>query len=178
MHLTYKLIWKEKSRSLLAPSKPSKALPCGLSTCLSKKNRSKASLVRSFIQRRQEELTHPWQHWEWIQKGLLKLGVHPSTKTRDQRGDPLTKKQDIEHPFLFCFPKCFETQQIIQKNTTAKVILVLSCVHDRRTYNKFKCDFQPKLVPIGIPTSRKQFRSFLTLPRVQTILFYPSTQEC
>lgn len=108
MHLTYKLIWKEKSKSLLAPSKPSKALPCGLSTCLSKKNRSKASLVRSFIQRRQEELTHPWQHWEWIQKGLLKLGVHPSTKTRDQQGDPSPRNKILNIPSSSAFPSALK----------------------------------------------------------------------
>lgn len=74
----------------------------------------------------------------------------------DQQGDPSAKKQDIEHHFPFRFPRCFEKWQIIKKNTTAKVISVLRCFHDRRTYNKLKCDFQAKLVPTGITNTRKE----------------------
>lgn len=46
----------------------------------------------------------------------------------------------------------------MKKNTIAKVISVLSCLHDRRTHNKFKCDFQTELVPTGITNIKKEIQ--------------------
>lgn len=46
----------------------------------------------------------------------------------------------------------------MKKKAIDKVISVSSCLHDRRTYNKFKCDFQPELVPNSITNIKKEIQ--------------------
>lgn len=88
----------------------------------------------------------PYSHWVcW--NNLL---------TANQQSNSVTGRYWTSPPLLLFL--VLQTWQIMKKNTTAKVILVLSFFHDRRTYNKFKCDFQPKLAPTGITNIKKEIQ--------------------